>query len=1127
MAIKFLNNSSVTGQLTVTNGIEMTSGNFNAGDNERIRLGNSADLQIYHDGSNSFIHDSGAGSLKTVTSGFQLLNSTQTQFMMLADGGATSWIKLYYSGSERLATTSAGISVAGAARIDNGLATGAGAALYVLGSGDAVHTSGGSIFFGAYDYGNSTYIRGYDNSAGLYFYANGALTMNVNGSGNVGIGTTSPSAKLHLEGDAIIEGVLRADNVNQGLGGAIKLKASNALTDQYVAFGTTPSGSNGSANFTEKMRITSAGNVGIGTTSPSTPLHFGKSVYGDPSSENFFRIKFNDVGGVNNDVGVGQPNASSIGWNITPSADGVFEWNAGTAGRVMNLTNAGVLTLDNYDSTNNTGTPTYLLGTDASGNVVKTNTVPGSAAGPYLPLTAGSGNGLTGLLLFTGTTDANRKIFFTNAGAYAKGSIDAASYAFQVSGSEKLTIDSSGNVGIGTTSPITKLTVETSNESLQDVLAVHNGITGTSALGKGAAIRIGSGNNGNYSTKIATIYEGNNPGYLQPALAFFTMHNTYLKDSEVERMRIASSGNVGIGTTSPGAKLEVSGSNSLSIKLSRNNTDSTYTTTLTNNYDSTLGTELKSGDYNILTHGNSTGTSLNFTNGAMTFDFRDSEKMRITDGGNVGIGTTSPGSKLQVGENTSGLTGTTSIFQEGGAEVGLYVKARVNRASILVADNDTGVYVSAEGGIGSFGRTQGVSTANINIDGTGNVGIGTISPTAPLDVYGVRAGRDWAIANRAVIRLDSNGVSEPSDILFGHTAAANETSWTGAYWSLSSRGSSDGNKFHFYRASGNPTISSEAVIMTFDPNLNVGIGTTSPDSKLEVVGVADLGASGYQIRTSQSVGNNSAIIHRKDSGGSLELRAASDDYNQLVVKSGGNVGIGTGSPAEKLHVSGKVLLNNGSSLYIDTTATQTVFANIANIPMRFQTNSANRLTIGGAGAIQFNNYNSTNNTGTPTYLLGTDASGNVVKTLSTPSPITSQAASLYDLIPNGAFTTTYSFTSVAGVYSEVMEGNDVITSSGTYSVQVYVHDHAAGGTQYYEFYSGVMTWFATATNDAGGGAVSEIALHRAGHAGNSGMIYLRTRETTAAENNKLKLEIMCNKTYTSASNLVFKFVRLI
>jgi hypothetical protein len=53
------------------------------------------------------------------------------------------------------------------------------------------------------------------------------------------------------------------------------------------------------------------------------------------------------------------------------------------------INEVGAIKFNNYDSTNRTGTPTYLLGTDASGNIVKTNTVPGSAAGPYLPLAGG------------------------------------------------------------------------------------------------------------------------------------------------------------------------------------------------------------------------------------------------------------------------------------------------------------------------------------------------------------------------------------------------------------------------------------------------------------------------------------------------------------------------------------------------------------------------------------------------------------------------------------------------------------------------------------------------------------------------------------------------------------------
>ena len=101
-----------------------------------------------------------------------------------------------------------------------------------------------------------------------------------------------------------------------------------------------------------------------------------------------------------------------------------------------------------------------------------------------------------------------------------------------------------GYVGIGTTSPITKLSVHNSTETtgITDVLTVTCATTNTASAGKGAAIRIGRDPDGNYSTKIATVYEQSNPSYLNPAMVFYTMYNSYLKGSEIERMRITSTG---------------------------------------------------------------------------------------------------------------------------------------------------------------------------------------------------------------------------------------------------------------------------------------------------------------------------------------------------------------------------------------------------------------------------------------------------------------------------------------------------------------------------------------------------------------------------------------------------------
>jgi hypothetical protein len=213
------------------------------------------------------------------------------------------------------------------------------------------------------------------------------------------------------------------------------------------------------------------------------------------------------------------------------------------------------------------------------------------------------------------TGDANIKI--NKAGSSPAGSL----YIGTASSEQAITILNSGNVGIGTTGPLEPLSIFAgTNESVYDVLGVYNTVTGTSAINKGAAIRIGIGVDGSYSTKIATIYEGNNPNYLQPALAFYTMYNTSSKGSETEKMRISANGNVGIGFTGPGA------SPLSSFKLSVN------------------GNAYISGDVGI-------GT----TNPSGKFHVKDGsiDALVVTTCGNVGIKTTSPNASLVVKGNVS------------------------------------------------------------------------------------------------------------------------------------------------------------------------------------------------------------------------------------------------------------------------------------------------------------------------------------------------------------------------------------------------------------------------------------------------------------------------------------------
>ena len=83
------------------------------GDNERIRLGASQDLQIYHNGTNSVIQDAGSGNLNITSNGngIDLRSATHGTMAFLNEG--TGGVSLRYAGSNKLETTSTGIDVTG------------------------------------------------------------------------------------------------------------------------------------------------------------------------------------------------------------------------------------------------------------------------------------------------------------------------------------------------------------------------------------------------------------------------------------------------------------------------------------------------------------------------------------------------------------------------------------------------------------------------------------------------------------------------------------------------------------------------------------------------------------------------------------------------------------------------------------------------------------------------------------------------------------------------------------------------------------------------------------------------------------------------------------------------------
>jgi hypothetical protein len=301
-----------------------------------------------------------------------------------------------------------------------------------------------------------------------------------------------------------------------------------------------------------------------------------------------------------------------------------------------------------------------------------------SVALTNLGAVAKAGDTMTGVLAFTAGTVSAPGITFsgdTNTGIFSPA---ADTIAFSEGGVESMRIDSSGNVGIGTSSPSEKLSVHSaigvrgSNFASLSYFCSSVNTTG---------IYTGLDSAGGYVVNVRDA------GYQ----AFLT-NNT-------ERARIDSSGNVGIGTSSPGlyAKLTVLGG-------------SIYTdAALYSNDGTTTARVISSGGISYW------GTT---TNHPMVIQTNNTERMRIDSSGNVGIGTSAPTSKLDVyaasGVQISASDGTVTQ-RVGYCGFGAAFSGTSSNHPYLLLTNDT---------------------ERMRIDSSGNVGIGTVSPASKLDVNG-------------------------------------------------------------------------------------------------------------------------------------------------------------------------------------------------------------------------------------------------------------------------------------------------------------------------------------------------------------------------------------------------------
>jgi hypothetical protein len=399
-------------------------------------------------------------------------------------------------------------------------------------------------------------------------------------------------------------------------------------------------------------------------------------------------------------------------------------------------------------------------------------------------------------------------------------------FSVYTAGSKVLDISTSGNVGVGNTSPSAKLDIE-ANSSTWTARVIN---TNTTTNNAGLLVKAGV-NSGN---EIILAQKSNGT-------------SVFLVDA---------SGNVGIGTTSPGSKLQVEGGEIRST---------------TTNGGVALYRTGDTGEIAAYNWAGSAYLNLNLVGLFHTFTTSTTERMRITSGGNVGINSTSPQSRFEVVDGTGSvfraINSGTNIMEIGnykangsgyqqldiGASIVNFVTGTAGGGSAtnrmrIISDGRIGIGTTNPSGIlhvTTSGTTasapslgwpvyNGESDANsrsVFIDTAGNGGVGTAGQGATISLI-----LGQYFDSRVIITTPGAGSSSPSDqgtgrgrdIMIKAGTADNTIGYTGGRLYL--------NGGIGYGAGGFNANGGHIIMQGLTGSGNVGINDTNPQTKLSING---------------------------------------------------------------------------------------------------------------------------------------------------------------------------------------------------------------------------------------------------------------------------------------------------
>jgi hypothetical protein len=648
----------------------------------------------------------------------------------------------------------------------------------------------------------------------------GASNFNSSFFGNVGVGTTSPSVALAIQGGALVSGtttvgalVSTSSIVSTGAATSTFANGLNLSAGCFAVAGVCLSGADGTFSTTSadfyiaaSSTIPHAGNGAYGdllmwdgaawVPAATSSLGITGAADGDFSttSATYYLANYGNIG-----IGTSTP-----GSTLSVEGEGFFS----------GLVSASGFRIDGYRALSaNPTLRNWMVGEAGNTSISgEWNNLFGSGAGA--DLTSGDDNTFIGDNTGSGLTDSVGNTLIgsnANAGADSLTNATAIGYNAVVSASNALVLGGTGgsavNVGIGTTTPGSILSID----------GVANFTAATSTFYGSGGINIAEGC---YAVAGVCISAGGGSGTVSSGttgqFAYYDANGTSVVGTST--LFLNTDGKIGIGTITPGEKLDVNGNVQADAFIA-------ISPTATSTFAGDLVVGSGTGDSIFQFGPDAQAWSMGYSETDSSFRIASSTflgdadtLLALTKAGRLGVGTTTPGALFAVGGDAliGGVATVGSIVSTGAATSTFANGLNLASGCYAVA----GVCLSSGGGGASFSTTS----ATYYLANYGSIGIGTSTPSALLAVHG-----SALIAGTTTVGAL---VSTSSIVATGAVGVGTTTTFA----KLAVHGTPGGPANLFAIASS--TLTATSTVLVVDRFGNLGLGTTTPSAVLAVKGNA-------------------------------------------------------------------------------------------------------------------------------------------------------------------------------------------------------------------------------------------------------------------------------------------------